>query len=67
MKSTVKNTSFREEIFQLFRELVDGTPWKTARKEKTAGSYVKTYFLEHQNSCFPFARNQASKARDEHG
>lgn len=37
------------------------------KEEKTAVSYVKTFFLGQQNSSFPFARNQAKKTRDEHG
>lgn len=36
VKSKVKTLSFRRVNFQLFKELVGGTPWETALRDKGA-------------------------------
>jgi len=34
VKSKVRTLNFRKENFQLFKELVNGTPWETALRSK---------------------------------
>lgn len=56
VKSKVKTLSFRRAIFQLFKELVDGTPWETAvrgvKEQNTAGRALKDVFLRAQELYF---------------
>lgn len=52
VNSIVKTQNLRKVNFRLFKELVDGTPWKLPsgiKKQKRAGSSLKTFFLEHKN------------------
>lgn len=42
-KSKVRALNFRKANFQLFRELVDRTPWETALRHKGSGQSWQTF------------------------
>ena len=70
VKGRVRTLNFRRANFQLFKELMDGTPWEAVLRDKGAEQswqLFKDIFLEHKSSQFPPVRNQARKAGDQHG
>ena len=69
-KSKIRKLNFRKANFQLFRELVNRTPWETVLTGK--GAEQSWHILMEvssvcKSSPSPATANQESKARDWHG
>jgi len=68
VKSQLRTLKFRKAKFQLFKELVNRTPWETALRDKGAEqSWQNFKDAFHKTSRSPGVRNQERKARDWHG
>ncbi|GAB0181507.1 hypothetical protein GRJ2_000616000 [Grus japonensis] len=63
MKSRVKTLNFRKANFQLFKELVDGTPWEIALRDKRAEETWKLFkdiFLRAQELLISICKKSDS-------
>lgn len=66
VKSTVKTLKFRKANFQFFKELVDGTPWETALKDKGAEQSWKLFkniFLRAQDTLITMHKKSGKEGR----
>ena len=66
VKSRVRMLNFRRVNFQLFKELVDGTPWKTASTVKGAEQgwqLFKDIFLRAQELLIPMYKKSGKEGR----
>lgn len=60
VKTWVTTLNFKSAKFQLFKELVNGTPWETALRDK--GAEQSRQLFKDIILRFPHARDQARKA-----
>ncbi|KAK4810519.1 LOW QUALITY PROTEIN: hypothetical protein QYF61_004482, partial [Mycteria americana] len=66
VKSKVKTLNFRRVSFQLFKELVDGTPWETALRDKGAEQswqLFKDVFLRVQELSVLMCKKSGKEGR----
>ncbi|GAB0178027.1 hypothetical protein GRJ2_000268000 [Grus japonensis] len=66
LRSRIRTLNFRRTNFQLFKELVDGTPWETALRNKGAEqSYqlFKDVFLRMQKLSIPTYKKSEKRIR----
>ena len=69
-RSIVRTLIFRKAKFQLFKELVNRTPWKTVlrdREQKRGGRSLRMLCIECKSFQSPGVRNHARKGKDQHG
>ena len=66
VKSKVRTLNFRRVNFQLFKELVDGTPWEAALRDKGAEQswqLFKDIFLKAQELSIPICKKSGKNGR----
>ncbi|KAK4806794.1 hypothetical protein QYF61_005590 [Mycteria americana] len=66
VKSRVRTLNFRKANIQLFKELVDGTPWETALRDKGAEEswqLFKDIFLRTQELLIPTCKKSGKEGR----
>ena len=66
LKSRVRTLNFRRANFQLVKELVDGTPWETALRDKGAEQSWQIFeniFLRAQDLSIPMCKKSGKEGR----